>query len=103
MTGFVTGQRSHGFLWDRSQPLYEAMPSPTVALHESLKPFWASVSPFERTVVVRVCPTGLAGLHRAQAPLLTETRRQQHRDQPDDPAPSGSEDMAATGSVTDPR
>ena len=52
----------HRSLWDRSQPLYAATPSPSVALHESLKPFWASVSPFERTAVARVCPTGLAGL-----------------------------------------
>lgn len=148
----------HRSLWDGSQPLYEPTPSPSVASCESLKPFWASVSPSERTVVVyvphwaggtvlcsvhsvlrvlhlttgvqdtaaapeaaaartthdllqvargapetRISCQGHGPLRGAEAPLLIEARRQQRQDQPDDPAPSGSADTAATGSVTDPR
>lgn len=51
----------------------------------------------------RISCQGHGPLRGAEVPLLTETRRQQRQDQPDDPAPSGSADTAATGSVTDPR
>lgn len=51
----------------------------------------------------RISCQGHGPLCGAEVPLLIETRRQQHQDQPDDPAPSGSADTAVTGSVTDPR
>jgi len=58
-TGFVAGQRS---VMDPSGTGARHLTMPHMLLRESLKPFRASVSPFERTVVIRVCRSGLAGL-----------------------------------------